>query len=56
MKKWHLFSDSEGKCEGCYSIAELKFSCGCKKVTYCSEECQEKDKRFHLRNCDFAEM
>lgn len=21
MKKWHLYADNEGKCEGCYSIA-----------------------------------
>lgn len=29
--------------------------CGCKKVAYCTEECKEKDKKFHIKNCKFAE-
>lgn len=55
-KRWFLQTETEKKCEGCYDIAELKFPCQCEKVAYCSQECKDKDKRFHLRYCQFAEM
>ena len=55
-KRWFLQTETEKKCEGCYDIAELKFPCQCEKVAYCSSECKEKDKRFHLRYCEFAEL
>ena len=35
-RKWFLQAENEKKCEGCYDIAELKFSCKCEKVAYCS--------------------
>ena len=34
-RRWFLQAENEKKCEGCYDIAELKFSCKCEKVAYC---------------------
>ena len=31
------------KCESCYKYKTLKFTCSCKKVSYCTKECQQKD-------------
>ena len=41
-----------GKCEGCYSYGVLKVTCGCKKVSYCNENCRSKDEYYHLKDCD----
>lgn len=48
-------SKDQAKCQGCYKLKKLEFVCGCKKVAYCTEECMEKDKKFHLKDCKFAE-
>lgn len=52
---WFFKCADESKCEGCYKYKKLPIVCGCKKVAYCTEMCQEKDKRYHLRDCAFAE-
>lgn len=48
-------SSDEAKCESCYKYKKLPFVCGCKSVAYCTEECMEKDKRYHMKDCKFAE-
>lgn len=30
----------------------LKITCACKKVQYCSEACKSKDEYYHLKDCD----
>lgn len=54
--KWFLQTENDSKCEGCFEFAELKFACKCDKVKYCSQECQEKDKRWHMHRCEYAQM
>lgn len=52
---WFLKAPGEAKCEGCYKYKKLPYPCGCKAVAYCTLECQEKDKRYHIKDCKFAE-
>eukprot|EP00347_Sterkiella_histriomuscorum_P018454 403345455 len=40
-----------GKCEFCTQKKTLKVECVCKRVKYCNELCQEKDKRWHIPSC-----
>lgn len=54
--KWFLEAEGDKQCESCYDITELRFPCKCNNVAYCSAKCQEKDKQFHMRRCEFAEM
>lgn len=54
-EKWFLRSPDEAKCEGCFKIRKIAFVCGCKKVGYCSINCQEKDIQYHSRYCTFME-
>lgn len=43
------------KCDSCMKYSALKYHCACGKVAYCSEECKQKDKKFHLIICSKAE-
>lgn len=43
-----------GNCEWCNNKNILRAICACKNVKYCNEECQEKDKRFHMDKCSAA--
>jgi len=40
-----------GKCEFCNNRNILTITCGCKRVKYCNENCQERDQRFHQPSC-----
>ena len=40
-----------GKCEFCTQRKILKVECACKRVKYCTPECLDKDKRWHLPSC-----
>ncbi|CAD8091291.1 unnamed protein product [Paramecium sonneborni] len=42
----------EGKCENCQFFKVLSFPCICKKVSYCTEECKQKDFNFHNARCE----
>jgi hypothetical protein len=41
----------EGKQEGGEEVVDLKMCSRCKKVYYCSRECQKKNYRVHKRYC-----
>ena len=47
-------SGDEAKCQGCYKYKTLPIQCECKVVSYCSESCQEQDKRYHMKDCKYA--
>jgi ubiquitin carboxyl-terminal hydrolase 4/11 len=55
-RKWFLEAENDKQCDGCYDFTELRFPCKCNNVTYCSEACREKDKHYHMRRCEYAEM
>jgi ubiquitin C-terminal hydrolase len=40
-----------GKCEFCTQRKILKVECACKRVKYCTPECLDKDKRWHVPSC-----
>ena len=43
-----------GKCEGCLTMDLLLTKvCECKQVSYCSQECLEKDVHWHKKYCEF---
>lgn len=33
-------------------MKKLKVECACKEVKYCSDECKEKDWKYHVRTCE----
>ena len=40
-----------GVCEYCNKKNIMRAICKCKNVKYCDDDCQEKDKRFHIDKC-----
>ncbi|CAD8102555.1 unnamed protein product [Paramecium sonneborni] len=46
--------NQNGCCFTCGSKALLNYSCGCKKVFYCSDTCRYKDQEFHSKICQKA--
>ena len=40
-----------GVCEYCNKKNIMRAICKCKNVKYCDDDCQEKDKRFHVDKC-----
>lgn len=45
----------KGKCDNCFHYAALSVACRCKAAFYCSAECLNSDKKYHLSKCSAKE-
>lgn len=50
----YIFRDQEAKCDYCYKVKKIQDDCQCKKVFYCSKQCKNKDKPYHVNVCKVA--